>query len=173
MVNRNYTTDFNTNTEIAREAEEITIQLLHQLIEGTKFTSVHDDASCYHLGDILSSDGKYYDAKDDGVIHRTGNVFCEEKKRWNSGNITDGWMRNGEYDYLCVLDNVDHNLYVLDFEKLKKVYKQGRYIETYMGDNVTGGYCLPLWKCRKYGILLYEASYHYDEDWEDYEVDAV
>ena len=27
MVNRNYTTDFNNNTEVARKAEEITIEL--------------------------------------------------------------------------------------------------------------------------------------------------
>ena len=170
MVNRNYTDDFNNNTEIAREAEEITIDLLYQLIPGTKFKSVHDDPSCFHLGDILSSDGKYYDAKDDGVIHRTGNVFCEEQKYWRNGKTGDGWMRNGQYDYLCVLDMIKHNLYVLDFKKLKKVYKQGRFIKTDMGDNITSGYCFPLWKCRKMGILVYETEYHYDEDWDFYEI---
>ena len=170
MVNRNYTSDFNNNVKVSKEAEDITMQLLHQLVTGVKFKSVRDDQACYHLGDILGSDGEYYDVKDDGVVHRTGNVFCEEKKLWNSGKVTDGWMRNGEYNYLCVLDMIDKNLYVLDFEKLKKVYKQGRFITTNMGDNRTTGYCFPLRKCREQGILVYETEYVYDDEWECYDI---
>lgn len=170
MVNRKYTTNFKNNTEVAREAEEITIELLEQLIDGVDFISVHDNEECFHLGDILGSDGKYYDVKDDGVIHRTGNIFAEEKKYWNSGTASDGWMRNGKYDYLCVLDMIDHNLYVLDFQKFKKIYKNGKFIKTNVGDNITTGYCVPLWRCRETGCLLYEVSYDYDESWELYSI---
>lgn len=169
MVNRNYTDDLQNNAEIAREAEEITIELLHQIADGVTFTSVHDDPKYYHLGDILSSTGKHYDVKDDGVIHRTGNVFAEEKKYWyRSGTFGDGWMRNGKYDFLCVLDMIDHNLYILDFPKFKKIYKQGRYIDTNMGDNRSYGYCVPLKKCRECGVLLYETPYYFDECWDCY-----
>jgi hypothetical protein len=169
MINSKYTSDFHSNTEVAREAEEITIDLLHQLIQGVGFTSVHDDPSCFHLGDILASNGKYYDVKDDGVVHRTGNIFAEEKKFWyRSQKFGDGWMRDGKYDYLCVLDMIDNNLYVLDFNKFKKIYKKGRYIDTNMGDNRTYGYCVPLWLCRESGALLYETPYYFDESWECY-----
>lgn len=170
MVNRNYTTDFNNNTEVARKAEEITIELLEQLIKGVKFISVHDDEECFHLGDILSSDGKYYDVKDDGVIHRTGNIFAEEMKYWKSGSISDGWMRNGKYDYLCILDMIDHNLYILDFNRFKKMYRKGKFIKTNMGDNITTGYCVPLWRCREDKCLLYEIQYEYDEDFDFYSI---
>lgn len=172
MVNERYTTNIKENAEIAREAEEIVIDLLGELITDRQFFSVHDDEECWHLGDIIDTKGKYYDAKDDGRIHKTGNVFAEDRKFWNDGTQTDGWMRNGQYDYLCILDRVKKKIYVLDFNKLKKVYRGGRYITTNMGDNVTAGFCYPLSKCRKNGILLYETSYDYDEDW-GYFVDEI
>lgn len=170
MVSSNkYGTNLKKNSEVARKAEDISIELLRQLIPDKTFTSVHDDPKCYHNGDILCSDGTYYDAKDDGVIHRTGNVFAEELKRWPSGKTSDGWMRNGEYDYLCVLDMVSKRLYVLDFPIFKKIYKnKNKYVQTNMGDNITHGYCVPLYKCKESGCLLYAIEYDYNEDWDMY-----
>lgn len=162
-TNRDYTADFQNNVKVSLEAENIAKDLLGQLIPNTKFTSVRDDAAYYHIGDLLGNDGKGYDVKDDGIIHRTGNVFCEELKIWKSGIITDGWMRNGQYDYLCILDQIDHHFYVLDFPKLKRVYKNGKDITTDMGDNDTFGYIYPLRKCREQRILLFETEYYYEE----------
>lgn len=171
MTTRNYTKDFYTNTEIALHGEEIVRELLHQLIPDEKFYSEHYNEGAYHLGDIISSKGIYYEVKDDGKIHETGNVFCEERKFWSKKKVTDGWMRTEKPDYLCVLDDVGYNLYVLDFEKLKKIYKNGNfYALTNMGDNLTGGYCVPLWKCRKHGVIVFETAYHYDAEWDCYEL---
>ena len=123
--------------------------------------------------DIMSQMAKVIDlgaATDDGVIHRTGNIFAEEMKYWKSGSISDGWMRNGKYDYLCVLDMIDHNLYILDFNRFKKMYRKGKFIKTNMGDNITTGYCVPLWRCREDKCLLYEIQYEYDEDFDFYSI---
>lgn len=172
MVNRNYTYDLKTNAEIARLAEEITIQLLHQIYPNNKFYSVHDDPEFYHKGDIITQNGKTLDAKDDGRIHDTNNVFCEECKRfYNSPDkLADGWMRNGEYDFLCVVDRYDKKLYILNFKKLKRIYKQFRDVQTDMGDCISYGFIVPLRVCRKNGILMKEVKYTYDEDLDCYDV---
>ena len=171
MTNRNYTANFQHNVKISLEAEEIAQQLLGQLTH-KKFVSVRDDPEFFHVGDLLSPDGKGYDVKDDGVIHRTGNVFCEVKKKWKNGGVTDGWMLNGEYDYLVVLDRVDKNIYVLDFKKLKKIYKSHGFYRSNidMGDNYTDGFVVSLTKCRRLGVLVHEAQYTYDEDWDCYDI---
>ena len=56
---------------------------------------VRDNPEYFHIGDLITADGKGWDVKDDGVIHRTGNVFCETRKHWKSGGHSDGWMMNG------------------------------------------------------------------------------
>lgn len=171
MERNKYNGDIQENSEAARLSEEIAIQLLHQIEVGKKFYSLHDDKEFWHYGDIISSDGIYYDAKDDGIIHRSGNVFAEDKKIWNSGEITNGWMGNSKYDYVCIVDLIECNFYILDFKKLKKIYKIGTaYRPSKHNDNISWGYCVPLWKCRKHGVLVYETKFTYDEDMDCYDV---
>lgn len=167
MTNREYSKDFKHNVKVSLEAENIAQELLEELT-GQQFYSVRSEPEFYHVGDLITIDGKGWDVKDDGVIYRTGNVFCETRKHWNDGTITDGWMLNGEYTYLVVLDRVDKNIYVLDFEKLKKIYKTGNpKYGINMGDNYTDGFTVSLAKCRKQNALVYEAAYDY-EDMLDY-----
>lgn len=170
MTTRNYTKDFKNNVDVAFEKEEIVIELLHLLKPDRKFYSEHNNENAYHLGDIISDKGKYYEVKDDGRIHDTGNVFVESVKRWRSGKVTDGWIKTEKPDYLCVLDEIGCNLYILNYEKLKEIYKQYRFVNTNMGDNITGGFCVPLTACRKRGVLVCETKYYYDEDWDCYEI---
>ena len=172
MTNQKYNGNIEQNSEIARESEEICIQLLEDIYLDKTFTSVHDDKTCWHLGDILCSDGTYWDSKDDNRIYDTGNVFAEDKKVWPSGKVSKGWMRNSQYDYVCVLDQIGHNLYILDFKKLQKIYKdRNKYVVSHLSDNDSWGYCVPLWKCRNSGALVFETSYHYDDVWEMYLAD--
>ena len=162
-TNREYTENFQHNVDVSFEAEEIAKELLEQLTH-QKFYTVRDEPDWFHVGDLTTIEGKGYDVKDDGIIHKSGNVFCEVKKHWLNGQTTDGWMLNGEYDYLVILDQIGKNIYVLDFEKLKKIYKSGypKY-NIKMGDNYTDGYAVPLKRCRAQGIIVYEASYYYEE----------
>lgn len=167
-TNREYTKDFNNNVKVSLEAENIAKELLEQLT-GKQFYSVRDDPTFYHVGDLITIDGAGYDVKDDGVINWSNNVFCEVRKHWRDGTITDGWMLNGEYTYLVVLDRVKNNIYVLDFEKLKQIYKSGKpKYGIDMGDNYTDGFAVPLAKCRKQGILTYESKYKHDDLLGDY-----
>ncbi len=170
MTTGKYTTDFNRNVKIAKESEGIALELLAQLVPDGDFVDVSNVSDYYHLGDIMDAKtGRYYDVKDDGVVHRTGNVFCEERKEWRSGQISDGWMYSN-YDNLVILDGVSNHIYVLDFSILKKIYKDYRYVTTNMGDNYTSGYCVPLKACREAGAMLYESAYEYNKAWDCYDV---
>ena len=161
-TNRNYTADFKHNVKVSLEAEEIARDLLEQLTLDA-FVSVRDEPEFFHVGDLLNQNGEGFDVKDDGIIHKTGNVFCEVRKRWKNGAVTDGWMLNGEYDYLVILDRVKQNIYVLDFKKLKRVYRSsGRSVcGIDMGDNYTDGFLISLKKCRALGVVVDEARYTY------------
>lgn len=160
-TNREYTEDFKNNVRVSLKAENIAKELLEQLTWDT-LTSVRDVPEYFHFGDLLGTDGKFYDVKDDGVIHRSGNVFCETKKRWKeSGKLTDGWMLNSHYDYLVILDQIKKHIYLLDFPSLKKIYRSYGYWRNNvdMGDNYTDGIVVSLDKCRKYDALIDESEY--------------
>ena len=169
-TNREYNEDFDHNVKVSFKAENIAKALLEELTHES-FYSVRNDPAFYHIGDLITIDGKGWDVKDDGVINRSGNVFCEVRKHWNDGSTTDGWMLNGEYTYLVVLDQVGRNIYVLDFARLKKIYKTGIFKSNInMGDNRTDGYTISLYRCKKEGVLVYDAAYDYDEWIESYYV---
>lgn len=171
-TNRNYTEDLRHNIIVSEEAENIAKELLEKYTH-QDFVSVRSEEEFFHIGDLLTMDGKGYDVKDDGIIHKTHNVFCETKKHWKStGETTNGWMLNSEYDYLCILDQTDKHLYVLDFKMLKKVYlNYGRAVYNInMGDNYTDGYIIGLSSCRRLGVLVHDIKYTYDEEWECYDI---
>ena len=172
-TNREYTGDFQHNVKVSLKAENIARELIEQLTLDN-LVSVRNEPEFYHIGDLLNQSGEGYDVKDDGVIHGTGNVFCEVRKRWKkSGQITDGWMMNGEYTYLVVLDQIDKNIYILDFARLKKIYRSEGFWRYHvdMTDNYTDGICVSLYKCKKFGALLHEAHYKYNDAWDCYEID--
>lgn len=150
--------------EIARAAEELAIKILSKAMEGTKFSSLHDEEDMWHVGDIVAEKGdkkKYIDVKDDGRINHTHNVFCEDYKIFKHvpGYKYPGFMRNSEYDYLAVLDQVSGKLYLLDFKKLQKVYTSFYMTESRLSDCVSYGHLAPLYRLRSMGIIKCEIFY--------------
>ena len=76
-----------------RIGETILYNVLCAMYDGRtdiKIENVACDEECYHLGDIriTNSAGKiyYFDAKNDGRINETGNVFCEDYKKFYSNS---------------------------------------------------------------------------------------
>lgn len=180
-MRQNYDGNIEENAEKARLSEAITMELLAQIMPDIGFKSLHDDSSKWHYGDIISTDGKYYDTKDDGRINETGNVFAEYRKEWKdkygcfTGEVSDGWMLNSKYDYVCVLDMIGNNIYVLDFKKLKKIYNRNcnKRKVSHLKDNDSWGYCVPLWRCRENDVVVYETPYYYDEEWDMYSIGKI
>ena len=152
------------DSEIARAAEELAIKVLSKALKDTTFESLHDDEGKFHYGDVLAKKGnkeKYIDIKDDGRISETGNVFCESHKYFydNPNKKHDGFMNNSLYDYLAVLDQVRGKLYLLDFKKLKNIYKNYRLVKSDLSDCTSFGNLVPLYVCRNKGILKFEITF--------------
>ena len=162
------------NAEVAYTSEKLVRELLSQIYVGVDFYDKHDDVKSWHKGDILSSEGKWFDAKDDGVIFYTGNLFAEELKDWRNGEISDGWMHSSKYSYVCDLDQQGKKLYIIDFKRLKEIYKKNnKYKKSRLSDCDSWGYIVPLWKLRESGALVAEVAYYWDDDWEMYLIDTA
>lgn len=170
MYGSKYSADFKENVKTALEAEEIAMELVSQIVPEANFISVRDLSEYHHIGDFMDTKtANCYEVKEDSVIHRTHNVFVEDMKFWNNGYVSKGWMHS-KYENLVVLDSVCKNIYVLDFKGLIELCNGARHVSTFMGDNETTGYLVPLRKCRQFGVLLQEKGYTYDEVLDCYKV---
>ena len=159
------------NSEKAKIAEGIVKTLLEQIIKGKHFEAVHDVEEFWHKGDIRCiENGRFYEVKDDGVIHRSGNVYCEVYKWFfDHPNVRkNGFMLDGQYERFCVLDQISCKLYILHFDRLKAIYKDYKMVDSQLEDCDTKGTIVPLDVCRQRKILLYETEYYYDECFDDY-----
>lgn len=174
-TNREYTEDFNKNVELAEKAENIAQEIIEQFTLDDLF-NVRNEPEFYHIGDLITQEGISYEVKDDGRICETGNVFCEYRKHWLNGQIGKGWMYNQGTNYLCVVDQIQKKIYILDFEKLKPLAEKfGEWrFNIWMKDNYTDGRVIPLWKCKKYGALMCTLKYTVENgnytliDWKEY-----
>ena len=152
-----------------RVAEVILLQVLQSIVDDKYFIEdVADNEECYHLGDVKVTDRDgniaYYDAKNDGVIHKTGRVFCESHKYFfNTMKKHTGFMEDGNYDYLSVVDRVDKKIYILDFKILKSIYKDYKEVQTTLKDCYSYGTVIPLDECRREKALVYTINYDGDD----------
>lgn len=149
-----------------RIAEVILMQVLESIFDDKALVEdVADNPDCYHLGDVRvtnkTGNSFYFDAKNDGIISKTGNVFCESHKYFfkNMQKKYDGFMEDGNYDYLSVVDRVSKKIYILDFKVLKKIYPNYRRIQTTLSDCYSYGTVIPLDECKKKGALLHTINY--------------
>ena len=149
-----------------RIAEVILLQVLESIYDDNALIEdVADNPDCYHLGDVMVTNRVgntyYFDAKNDGCIHKTGNVFCESHKHFlrNMKTRHSGFMEDGNYDYLSIVDRVSKCIYILDFKVLKKIYKNYRKVQTVLEDAYCYGNVISLEECKKKGALLHTINY--------------
>lgn len=165
MANEKYNTgNIRKDAETAREAEDKAREILSLAFPNTAFDSVHDDKELWHTGDIrMSGRGftKYLDIKDDGVIYRTKNVFAENHKYYHSkpNKKEKGFMQLSNYDLLGILDDVEKNLYLIDFKGLKKIYENYPLRQSKLKDCNSYGNCVPLRVIRDKGLLAFQIKY--------------
>ena len=156
--------DFKKELEKNRIAEVILLQVLSSIAENMVFEDVTNNPELFHYGDIKSTDKDgnvyYWDCKNDGVIHKTGRVFCETHKYFfRDMKRSAGFMENGKYDYLCVVDRVDGRIYILDFSVLLRIHKNYKEVKSIQSDAYCYGTVIPLNECRKQQALLYTIKY--------------
>ena len=156
-------TQFFIDLNKAKEAEQLVRQIFAQLTDQYQFVDVSNDKEYYYKGDIkaIAANGKeiYIDVKDDGTIHRTGNVLCEEEVYFKqSGHFGKGNMKS-DYDIMAIVSKQEQKIYVIDFNILKQHYKKGEYKEINHPTQVTHCYLCELWRLRKWGALITTIDY--------------
>jgi hypothetical protein len=65
------------------------------------------------------------EVKNDEVIHKTGNVLCEEEVYYKSYDFWKSGFMYSDYEIYCVVSEADRRIYVIDFKVLKAHYKSG------------------------------------------------
>lgn len=162
--------DFYRDLAKAKKGEAITLDVLRHTTNEFVFDDVSDDKAYFYKGDIRALDDAwgldeyYIDVKMDGCIATTGNILCEEKVYFKEyGRYQKGNMHSN-YDYMAIIAVDAQRIYIIDFNKLKKHYKEGRSYYKDHGDQITYGTLFPLSKAWKYNMVKAVISYEQRTD---------
>ena len=161
--------NFKRDLAKARKAEHIVCEVLNSATIDYSFEEVGDQEAYFYKGDIMATDFYnnvcFIDVKSDSRIAETGNVLCEYKVySYNQDKWLKGDMQK-DYDYLAVVAQQTHTIYVIDFDVLKKNYKQGKhYAKDHYDDwgnlaQKTVGTLCSLKQIERWGGLLYTLEY--------------
>jgi hypothetical protein len=164
--------NFKKDLAKAKIGERTVLEVLRNTTDEWYFSDVSDDASCYYKGDIEAWDiiqGSFFiDVKMDSRIADTGNVLCEHKVySYNKNEYLKGNMQS-DYDALAVISVTAQKIWIIDFDVLKKHYKEGKhYVKDHYDDygnlaQKTIGTLCSLEKIKKWGGLL--CSIEYDDN---------
>ena len=159
-----YGEDFFEDVARAKTAEAIVLNALEANKKaGTEIIDVSENPEYYDRGDILirMSSGKevFVDVKDDTCVGRTGNVFVEECAVYESGYVGEGWIHS-DYDFIAICSRDTCTIYIIDFAKLKRLYRQlGKPIACHFSDHSTYGTLVSLDNLRNAKVLRSEIHY--------------
>ena len=118
------------------------------------------------MGDIIAKkdDGEYWyiDVKDDSRIADTHNILCEDKVYYRKqAEFKDGFMHSG-YNFLAIVSQPEKKIYIVNFDKLRKHYKEGERREMHYSWQYSVCYLFPLKLAYKYNMI--EAEIEYDNE---------
>lgn len=151
----------------AKKGEAIVLNVLKHTTEDYIFCDVSDKPEYYYKGDIKALDNSwgleeyYLDVKMDSRIAETLNILCEGKVYYKeSGTYGKGNMQS-DYDYLAIISVEAQRIFIIDFAKLKKHYKEGKPYSKDHGEQITYGTLFPMSKAWKYNMV--EAVIDYEK----------
>lgn len=156
-------TNFQTDLAFGKKAEAI----VKEHLEKCNPTCIVEDVSCkreyFHKGDIkvTAADGReeFFEVKNDRCIGKTKNILCEEKVYYfGNGAEKEGFMYS-DYTNFVIVSEPERKLYLIDFDILKNIYKQGEYRYMSYQEQASDVYLLPLDVLKKNGGLLKVANY--------------
>lgn len=155
--------EFYTDLEKAKAAEEIARNVLSTLAPDYNFVDVSYETKCYYKGDIkaIAPNGQefFIEVKDDSRIADTRNILCEEEVYYKDANYFGKGNMQSDYDIYCIVSKSENRLYILDFNKLKTIYKKGEFKIIPHAQQNTHCYLLPLYIADKYGALMHKINY--------------
>lgn len=160
-----HVSDFKADLQTGKDGERIALEVLCNITENYAFQDVSDVKEMYHKGDIIAykDDESYYlDVKNDSKIHATCNILCEDKIFYRRNKeMKEGFMAS-EYDYLVIVSQPEKKIYIINFDKLKKHYKEGRRQEMHYSWQYSICYLYPLEEAYKHNMV--EAVIEYDNE---------
>ena len=150
--------NFHSDLKEAKKAEQLALKVLGQGQYACAFEDVSNDPKYYYKGDIkiiLPTGEEYYlEVKNDSRIAETHNILCEEEVYYKDGNYYGKGNMSGETDFYAVVSMGERKIYILDFKKLQRIYKQGIYKVIDHADQTTYCYLLALHKAKQSGALI-------------------
>lgn len=150
--------NFDTDLVKGKRAEQLVKQVFSSLTDKYTFQDVSDDPLYYHRGDLIATaaDGRQImiEVKNDEVIHKTGNVLCEEEVYMKEGDYYNKGFMYNNYEIYCVVSEPDHKIYVIDFKVLKDHYKSGQYKFFNYPQQHSDTYLLSLGVIKRYNGLI-------------------
>ena len=177
MTNQEYKNRYMKDVNANRPAELITTEVLNNLNNGFTFEWVADDEKYYLKGDIkMVKDGKKtkcIDVKNDQKIASTGN-FAVEAGGWSKiyNCPKKGWI-DSNYDYVAVISQEIHTIWILSFKKLREVYNKidltnGCKVISDFWDCTKYNYLIPIHKAIELGAVMAKIKYEYNDWFEEY-----
>lgn len=149
--------NFFSDMAIAKTAEKTVLDVFSKIAPQYNFKDVSNDRRYFYRGDILTiaKDGREIgiEVKQDSRIWETGNVLCEEKVLFFDSGMAQGNMYSN-YDIYCVVSPQKRRIWVFDFAIMKKLYKNGRYIEIQHEEQITFAYLVSIDYFDRNGALI-------------------
>ena len=147
----------------AHRAEDLVREQFSKLTDKYTFEDVANNPFYYHKGDIkaVAKDGKevMIEVKDDSRIAETKNILCEEGNYFfDTGEMVDGNFYS-DYEIYTIVSKSERKIYVLDFLKLKEIYKNYPITEIKHPQQISYVRLVPLSAARRNNALIEVVEY--------------
>lgn len=150
--------NFEKDLAKGKKGEAIVKTVLSSIDKNHQYIDVSNDPKYYHKGDLMAvaADGTkiMIEVKNDGVIHKTHNILCEEDVYINQNRKFNKGFMYSDYEIFCILSELERKIYIIDFQILKQIYKQGWYKRFYYKDQYSDCYLLPIGLLQSKGGLI-------------------
>ena len=163
-----FVANFFSDLAEAKKTEELVLKTFSQMTDEYVFENVSDEREFFHKGDIKAihkETGReiFVEVKDDSCIGHTKNILCEEEVYFKDNDYWQKGCMHSNYDIYVVVSREIHKMYVLDFKKLQKFYKDGRFKTVDHASQTTYCYLYPLGDAGARGAIINSFNYREEE----------
>ncbi len=156
--------NFKADLEEGKEAERIAFQVLTDFASSWILEDVSDIKDCRYLGDIKATHketGKvqYIEVKNDKRIASTKRILCEEENYINETNSYIKGNMSCKGDIYAIVSQEERKIYLLDYRRLREIYKKGDFKVIPHAQQTTYCYLLELCLAKQWGALINIINY--------------
>ena len=151
-------TNFYNDLEQAKIAERIALEVLQSYSDYWSLEDVSNIKECRYLGDIKATlptgAVQYIEVKDDSRIADTKNILCEEENYIKDTNSYIKGNMSCKGDLYAIVSQQERKIYLLDYARLREIYKKGQYKVIPHTQQITYCYLLELCRAKQWGALI-------------------